>query len=179
MSPLQHYKILSLGFFLLATNSSSMAITLSPEEQLNKLKLTLPSVTAPLANYASCHITGNLIFVSGQLPMNNGILKFKGKVGETISAEEATEAAQLCALNILAQLKLTLTSLNRVKRCVKVTGFVNTTPNFTLHPQVINGASNLFASVFGTENKHARAAIGVSSLPLGAAVEIEAIFEIE
>ena len=103
--------------------------------------------------------------------MEDGKLKFAGKVGDSISEEQATEAARLCALNILAQLKAATGSLNKVKRC--------STPDFTAHPKIINGASYFIVSIMGEKGKHARAAVGVSSLPLGAAVEIEAIFEIE
>ncbi|WHA05579.1 RidA family protein [Candidatus Bandiella numerosa] len=117
--------------------------------------------------------------MSGQLPMEEGRVKFTGKLGENIAIEDGVEAAKLCALNIVAQLKSAVGSLDKVKRCVKLTGFVNSASDFTSHPQVINGASDIIVKIFGDKGKHARAAVGVSSLPLGASVEVEAIFEIE
>jgi enamine deaminase RidA (YjgF/YER057c/UK114 family) len=149
------------------------------EKNLSELSITLPKVSAPVANYVPYVKVGKLIFISGQLPMEEGKVKFTGKLGENIAIEDGVEAAKLCALNIIAQLKSAVGSLDKVKRCVKLTGFVNSTSDFTSHPQVINGASDIIVKIFGDKGKHARAAVGVSSLPLGASVEVEAIFEIE
>jgi enamine deaminase RidA (YjgF/YER057c/UK114 family) len=142
------------------------------------MELDLPQVSLPIANYLPYLISNNMVFISGQLPLENGKVKFVGKLGQTVSIEQGQEAARLCALNILAQLKAAIGSLDKVKRCIKLSGFVNATDDFTAHPQIINGASDLMVEAFGEPGKHARAAVGVSSLPLGAAVEIEAIFEI-
>ena len=150
----------------------------SIENKLTTLQLELPTVSTPLANYVPCTISGSLLFVSGQLPYEKGAVKVAGQLGAAVSEEEGIEAARHCMLNILAQAKAALGSLEKIKRCLKITGFVNATPEFTAHPKIINGASNLIVSVLGDAGKHARAAVGVSSLPLGAAVEIEAIFEV-
>ncbi len=120
-----------------------------------------------------------MVYISGQLPMENGKLKFSGKVGQDITIEKGTEAARLCAYYILAQLKAAVGDFSRVRQCIKVSGFVNSLPDFTLHSQVINGASDLLVEFFQEKGKHTREAVGVSSLPLGAAVEVGAIFEIE
>ncbi|MEI6416522.1 MAG: RidA family protein [Verrucomicrobiota bacterium] len=150
----------------------------SIEQKLTTLQLQLPIVATPLANYVPCAISGSLLFVSGQLPYENGIVKVVGQLGTTVSEEQGIEAARHCILNILAQAKAALGSLDNIKRCLKITGFVNATSEFTAHPKIINGASDLIVAVLGDPGKHARAAVGGSSLPLGAAVEIEAIFEI-
>ncbi|MBX9577161.1 MAG: RidA family protein [Chthoniobacterales bacterium] len=150
----------------------------SIENKLTTLQLELPTVSTPLANYVPYTISGSLLFVSGQLPYEKGTVKVAGQLGAAVSEEEGIEAARHCMLNILAQAKAALGSLDKIKRCLKITGFVNATPEFTAHPKIINGASNLIVSVLGDAGKHARAAVGVSSLPLGAAVEIEAIFEV-
>jgi len=149
------------------------------EQNLNKFNLTLPQVSIPVANYVPFVQTDKLIFISGQLPMENGKLKYAGKVDKDISLEDAKLAAQLCALNILAQVKTCVGSFDKIKRCIKLTGFVNAPEGFAAHPQIINGASDLLVNLLGEKGKHARAAVGASSLPLNAAVEIEAIFEIE
>jgi enamine deaminase RidA (YjgF/YER057c/UK114 family) len=149
------------------------------ENKLATLQLQLPAVSTPLANYVPCTIAGSLLFVSGQLPYEHGKLKVVGQLGASVSQEQGIEAARHCMLNILAQAKAILGSLDKIKRCVKITGFVNATADFTTHPKIINGASDLLVAIFGENGKHARAAVGVSSLPLGAAVEVEAIFEIE
>lgn len=125
-------------------------------------------------------ITGNLVVISGQITMDSGELKYVGKLGDDISVEEGYEAARLCAVNLLAQLQVACNGdLDRVKRVVRLGGFVNCTDDFTDHPKVINGASDLMAEVFGDEiGPHARAAVGASSLPLGVAAEVEGMFEI-
>jgi len=150
------------------------------ETQIKNLKITLPAAATPVANYVPFIITANLIFVSGQLPMQDGAVRYKGSVGTDISAQDAQEAAKLCAINLIAQAKAACDGdLDRIKRVVKLTGFVASGPSFTDHPTVVNGASDLMVNVFGDYGRHSRAAVGSSSLPLGAAVEIEAIFEFE
>jgi enamine deaminase RidA (YjgF/YER057c/UK114 family) len=150
------------------------------EARLKELGLELPVPSAPIANYVPFTISGNTVYISGQVSLSNGKLQFVGKLGAGISIEEGQQAARLCALNILAHLKIACGGdLDRVTRCLRVGGFVNCTPEFTDMPQVINGASNLMVEVLGDAGKHARAAVGVSSLPGGVAAEVEAIFEIK
>lgn len=152
---------------------------MSAEKKLIDLGLTLPEAAAPAANYVPYVISGNLLFLAGQLPFNEKGEIIKGTVGTSISPEDAQEAAKRCGVQILAQTKAALGSLDRVRRVVKLGGFVACTSDFTGHPSVINGASNLMADVFGDKGKHARFAVGVPCLPLGAAVEIDAVIEIE
>jgi len=154
-------------------------MTMSTEKKLADLGLTLPQAAPPAANYVPYVISGNLLFLAGQLPFDEKGEIVKGTVGSTITPEEAQEAAKRCGVQILAQTKAALGSLDRVRRVVKLGGFVACTPDFTAQPAVINGASNLMADVFGDKGKHARFAVGVPCLPLGAAVEIDAVIEIE
>lgn len=149
------------------------------EARLKQLKLELPSITAPVANYVPWVRTGSLVFVSGQLTMGPAkTLEYVGAVGKSISVEDGKRAARLAAVNVLAVLNSALDGdLDRVTRVVKVTGFVNAEPGFSQHPEVVNGASDLFVEVFGDIGRHARAAVGAGSLPRNVAVEIEAIFE--
>jgi len=150
------------------------------EKKLSAMNISLPTPAAPVANYVGFVKSGNTVFVSGQLPIENGQMKFVGKVGSEISADDAKVAARLCAINILAQMKVACDgNLDRVVRCVKLGIFVNGDANFTAHPGVANGASDLIAEVFGDAGKHARAAVGSGSLPFGVAVEVDAIFEIK
>lgn len=149
------------------------------DARLGALGLSLPGVATAAGNYVPTVRTGNLVFVSGQITLKDGQLEYVGKVGRDFTVEQGQAAARLCALNILAQLKAALGGdLDKVRQCVKVTGFVNATPEFTDHPKVINGASDLLASVLGDAGKHARAAVGMNSLPLGVATEVEAVFEV-
>ncbi|MEQ9448043.1 MAG: RidA family protein [Rhodospirillaceae bacterium] len=149
------------------------------ETRLEELGIILPAATAPVANYVPFTQTGTLVFVSGQLPMIDGAVQATGLVGTDVSLEDAAEAARTCALNIVAQVKNACGGdLDRVRRVVKLTGFVAAGPDFTGHPKVINGASDTMVEIFGDAGRHARAAVGSSSLPLGAAVEVEAVFEI-
>ena len=149
------------------------------ETKLEELGLSLPAVAAPAANYVPYVISGKSIFVSGQIPFLNGEKMHMGRVGEDLSAEDGAAAAQACALNILAQVNDAVDGdWSKVVRCVKLGGFVNCTPDFTDQPLVINGASNLIGEVMGDAGKHARFAVGAPSLPLGVAVEIDAIFEL-
>ena len=147
-------------------------------QTLADLGISLPDAPAPAANYVPFVQSGNLVFVSGQVSMDaDGLVR--GKLGEYMSVEDAQKAARLCALNLLAQVSAACDGdLNRVERVVKLTGFVNSTSDFNQHPQVVNGASDLMAEVFGDAGRHARAAVGSSSLPLGVAVEVEGIFQI-
>jgi enamine deaminase RidA (YjgF/YER057c/UK114 family) len=148
------------------------------EARLAELGIVLPQAPAPAASYVPAVITGSLLFTAGQIPMKDGQRLFVGKVGATMDAATAKDAARLCGLNIIAQVKAALGDLDRVVRCVKVLGFVNATPEFGDHPAVINGASDLLVEVFGDKGRHARSAVGAGSLPFGVAVEVEAIFEI-
>jgi enamine deaminase RidA (YjgF/YER057c/UK114 family) len=143
-------------------------------ERLAAVGLTLPEVVAPLAAYVPAVQTGNLIFSSGQLPMVNGALAATGKVGADITPEQAKELAQVCALNALAAIGA-LVNLDDIAQIVKVVGFVASAPGFTGQPGVVNGASELFGALFGEAGKHARSAVGVAELPLGAPVEIEVV----
>ena len=161
----------------LYTNGKAKYMTLG--SKLQELGLTLPAVAAPAANYVPYVISGNMVYVSGQIPFLNGEKMHLGRVGEDASTEDGVAAAQACALNILAQMNEAVGGdWSRVKRCVKLGGFVNCTPDFTDQPVVINGASNLIGDVMGEAGKHARFAVGAPSLPLGVAVEIDAVFEI-
>ncbi len=149
-------------------------------QRLKELKIDLPETPNPVANYLPYTITGNLVFISGQIPFFEGQLLYSGKIGEDISIEDGQKAARICGLNLLSQLNQACDqSLNRVSRVIKIGGFVNSTSIFKEHALVINGVSNLMVEVFQDRGKHARAAIGCSSLPLGASVEVEAIFEIK
>lgn len=148
------------------------------EETLSSLGITLPSPPASAGSYVPVVISGSLAFVAGQIPVEAGRVKFMGKVGKDLPVESGQQAARLCTINALAQLKAALGSLDRVQRVVKVTGFVNCQPDFTDQPKVINGSSDLLVQAFGEKGKHVRAAVGVSSLPLSSAVEVEFIVEI-
>ena len=149
------------------------------DARLKELGIELPDAPTPVASYVPFVITGSLVFVSGQVTIWNGELKFIGRLGENIALEEGQQGARICGLNLIAQVRAACDGdLDRVKRCVKLTVFVNSAADFTDHPKVANGASDLMAEVFGDAGRHARAAIGVASLPLGCAVEAEAVFEI-
>ena len=148
------------------------------EARLKDLKIELPKAAAPVANYVPAVQVGNILFVSGQVTFWNGELKYLGKVGKEVSLEDGRAAARLCALNILAQAQAQLGSLDRVKRVAMVQGFVNAVPEFTDHPKVVNGASDLFVEVFGEAGKHARFAVGAGSLPVNVAVEVAAVLEV-
>jgi len=149
------------------------------EDSLKKLNIQLPKAPDPVGSYVTSKISGNLIFISGQVPFDSSGNLVKGKVGKELNLEQAQNSAKLCALNLLAQLKKVCNgNLDKVKGCVKITGYVNSTDDFTDQPKVINGASDLISEVFGEIGKHTRAAVSVNSLPLDAAVEIDAIFEI-
>ena len=144
------------------------------------LDLDLPQAAPPAANYVPFVISGNQIFISGQIPFLNGEIKHIGQLGKDYTTEQGIEAAHLCGLNILAQLNVALNGdLNKIVRCVKLGVFVNSTPDFTDQPKVANGVSDLMLNTFGENGRHARFAMGAAQLPLGVAVEVDAIFEIE
>ena len=152
---------------------------MSFEENIKKLNIILPEAKAPVGSYVATKIIGNLLYVSGQISIDaNGEL-IKGKVGKDLTTEEAYKAAERCGLSIVAQVKNACNGeLSKVKSCIKLTGFVNSTEDFIEQPKVINGASDLIASFFGESGMHTRAAVSTNSLPLGVAVEVDAIFEL-
>lgn len=149
------------------------------EQKISELGLTLPSVAPPAGSYLPSITSGNLVFTAGQIPLVEGKLAATGKVGSEISLDKAQELARICLLNGLAAVKSELGDLQRVKRIVKIVGFVSSDPSFTQQPQVINAASDLLAEIFGEAGRHARSAVGVAVLPLDAPVEIELIVEFD
>ena len=150
------------------------------EERLAGMGVKLPEAPAPAANYVPWVKTGNLVFISGQLPMVEGETTCSGLCGRDVDMEKGIKAARLCAINILAQLKAACGGdFGKVARCVRLGGFVAATPEFEQHPAVINGASDLIADALGEAGQHARAAVGVASLPRGVSVEVDAIFELK
>ena len=150
----------------------------TPEERLQELGVSLPAPAVPVAAYVPCVRTGNLVYVSGQVPVAEGRPTHVGHLGAEVDLEAGRAAARPCAVNVLAALKAELGELSRVRRVVKVTGFVACTADFTDHPKVVNAASELFGDTFGEAGRHARAAVGVPALPLGVPVEVEAIIEV-
>jgi len=148
------------------------------DARLQKLGIELPRPAAPVANYVGAVVTGNLLVVSGQLPVGPEGITIKGKLGDGVSEAQGKEAARLCAINILAQAKAALGDLSRIKRCIRLGGFVNAVPDYQAIPQIINGASDLMVEVLGDAGRHARYAVGVAQLPLDVPVEVEAMFEI-
>ena len=149
------------------------------EARLKALDLVLPEVAAPVADYVSyLHLNGQL-YVAGQLPLKDGKIAFAGTLGSGVDIAEGQQAARLCALNILAQAKAALGDLDRIVQCMRLNGFVSSAPGFVDHPKVINGASELMVKVLGQKGRHTRIAVGCASLPLGAPVEIDAIFAVE
>jgi enamine deaminase RidA (YjgF/YER057c/UK114 family) len=152
---------------------------MSIEQRVKELGLELPAVTPPVATYVNAARTGNLLFLSGKVPVTADGQMLKGKVGADVSTEEAARHARLVGLHLIAVMRHELGSLDKVKRVVKLLGMVNAVPDFTEQPKVINGCSDLMVEVFGDKGRHARSAVGVGSLPLGVTVEIEAIVEAE
>ena len=149
------------------------------DAKLKELNITLPDVPKAVANYVGYKVVGNLVMISGQLPFKDGAILHPGHLGDYVSLEQGVEAARQCAVNVLAQLKAAVDGdWSRVRQCVRLGGFVASTPDFTKHPLVVNGAFDLIAEVLGESGRHARAAVGVAALPLGASVEVEALFEI-
>jgi enamine deaminase RidA (YjgF/YER057c/UK114 family) len=149
------------------------------EARLKALSIALPEMASPVANYVSFLHLDRLLFVSGQLPMKDGTVAFTGKVGAGLDLASGQEAARLCAVNILAQAKAALRDLDRIVQLLRLNGYVNAPSDFTEHPKVINGASDLMVEVLGNKGRHTRIAVGCASLPLDAAVEIDAIFAID
>ncbi|PZN08365.1 MAG: hypothetical protein DIU76_02780 [Bacillota bacterium] len=152
---------------------------MSFERRLEELGLELPPVAPPVAAYVPGVLEDGWLYVSGQLPLREGQVLYRGKVGRDVTPDDGYAAARLCALNALAVVRAVAGSLDRVVRVVKVVGFVNSAPGFTGQPQVVNGASELLGQVFGERGRHARSAVGVAELPLDAAVEVEAVFRVE
>jgi len=148
------------------------------EEKLKSLNIVLPNPPKPAGAYIPVVKSGNTVYVSGQIPIEDGTVAFKGKVPSVQSLEQAQKAAKLCVINALAQLKSELGSLDKISKILRVSGFVNSEPDFTEQPKVINEASDLLFEIFGEKGKHSRIAVGVASLPLGATVEIDMIVEI-
>lgn len=149
------------------------------DARLAELGITLPEAAAPVANYVAYVVSGNVVHVAGQLPLENGELKYAGTVGDEVSVEAGAAAARLCALNVIAQVKAACGGdLDRVTRVLKLNGFVNAPAGFKDQPKVVNGASDLMVDVFGEAGRHARSAIGMGSLPFDASVEIDAMVEI-
>ena len=149
------------------------------EKKLKELNIELPNAPDPVGAYVAFKKVNNLLFISGQLPISNDGKMIKGQIGKDLTLEDGQKASKLCVINILAQVKKALNGdLNNIKNCVKITGFVSSTDDFKDQPKVINPASETLSAVFGDKGKHARVAISANSLPLGAAVEIDAIFEI-
>ncbi len=153
---------------------------LDPEKKLSSLGLSLPKAAPPAASYVPYVISGNHVFIAGQIPFLNGEKMHQGRLGENFTIEQGQEAAKACALNILSQVKAAIDGdWAKLVRCVRLGGFVNGTPDFDQHPAVINGASDLIVAALGDIGRHSRAAVGVANLPFGVAVEIDAIFEIK
>ena len=153
---------------------------MSFENKIKELNIKLPKATDPVGSYVATKIIGNLLFISGQISINENGELIKGKVGKDLDTEAGYNAAKRCALSIVAQVKKACNDdLSKIKSCVKLTGFVNSTDNFTDQPKVINGASDLIASIFGDAGMHTRAAVSTNSLPLGVSVEVDAIFELK
>ena len=152
---------------------------MSKEEKIKKLNIELPEPKEPVGSYVASRIVGNLLFISGQISIDEKGVLIKGKLGEDLSTDDGYKAAKRCALSIVAHAKSACNNdLSKIKSCVKLTGYVNSIGTFTEQPKVINGASELITSIFGDDGMHARAAVSTNSLPLGVAVEVDAIFEI-
>ena len=153
---------------------------MSYEEKIKELKINLPEAKAPVGNYVATKVSGKMLFVSGQISIDESGQLIKGKIGKDLDTEAGYNAAKRCALSIIAQVKKACgNDLSKVKSCVKLTGFVNSTDEFIDQPKVLNGASDLIASVFGDAGMHSRAAVSTNSLPLGVSVEVDAIFELK
>ena len=152
---------------------------MSYDDKIKELKIILPEAKPPVGNYVATKIVGKMLFVSGQISIDENGQLIKGKVGKELNTETGYNAAKRCALSIIAQVKKACNNdLSKVKSCIKLTGFVNSTDEFTDQPKIINGASDLIAAVFGDSGMHTRAAVSTNSLPLGVSVEVDAIFEL-
>ena len=149
------------------------------EDKIKEMKIELPEAKPPVGNYVATKIVGNLLYVSGQVSIDSNGELIKGKVGKDLTTDEAYKAAERCGISIISQVKKACEGdLSKVKSCIKLTGFVNSTDDYTEQPKVINGASDLIASIFGESGMHTRAAVSANSLPLGVSVEVDAIFEL-
>ena len=152
---------------------------MNANENIEKLKINLPEAKAPVGNYVATKVIGKMLFISGQISIDENGKLIKGKIGKDLDLDSGYQAAKRCALSIVAQVKKTCNGdLSKVKSCIKLTGFVNSTDDFSEQPKVINGASDLIASIFGDSGMHTRAAVSTNSLPLGVSVEVDAIFEL-
>ena len=152
---------------------------MSFEENIKNLKIILPDTKAPVGSYVATKIVGKLLFISGQISINENGELIKGKIGKELTTEDGYNAAKRCGLSIISQVKKACENdLSKIKSCIKLTGFVNSTDNFVDQPKVINGASDIIASIFGDAGMHTRAAVSANSLPLGVSVEVDAIFEL-
>ena len=152
---------------------------MSFQKKIDELKLVLPGAKAPVGNYVATKISGKMLFISGQISIDENGQLIKGKIGKDLDTESGYNAARRCALSIISQVKKACDDdLSKIKSCIKLTGFVNSTDDFTEQPKVINGASDIIASVFGDAGMHTRAAVSTNSLPLGVSVEVDAIFEL-
>ena len=152
---------------------------MSYDNKLKELNIKLPEAKAPVGNYVATKVSGNMLFISGQISIDENGQLIKGKVGKDLSTDDGYNAAKRCALSIVAQVKKACNNdLSKVKSCIKLTGFVNSTEDFTDQPKIINGASDLIASIFGEAGMHTRDAVSTNSLPLGVSVEVDAIFEL-
>ena len=152
---------------------------MTAQENLDNLNIELPEAKSPVGNYVATKISGKLLFISGQISINEKGELIKGKLGRDLDTESGYNAAKRCAISIIAQIKQVCGGdLSKIKSCIKITGFVNSTEDFSEQPKVINGASDFITSIFGDNGKHARAAISSNSLPLGVSVEVDAIFEL-
>tara|TARA_B100001250_G_scaffold120340_1_gene102160 strand:+ start:83 stop:616 length:534 start_codon:yes stop_codon:yes gene_type:complete len=171
--------LLFLSFQLLSCNFNSVDKNYDPESKLEELGIKLSSPSSPVANYVNVVRSGNLLFLSGKGPLKNDGNYIKGKVGVDLTIEQGYEAARITGINQLSVLKSNLGDLRKVKRIVKVLGMVNSNSDFTDHPKVVNGFSDLMVEVFGESGKHARSAVGMGSLPSNIAVEVEMIVEVE
>ena len=153
---------------------------MSAEQNIEKLKIKLPEAKAPVGNYVATKVSGKNLFISGQISIDENGELIKGKIGKDLDTDAGYKAARRCALSIIAQVKKACgNDLTKIKSCIKLTGFVNSTDEFTEQPKVINGASDLIASIFGNDGMHTRAAVSANSLPLGVSVEVDAIFELK
>ena len=153
---------------------------MSYDEKIKELNIILPEAKSPVGNYVATTISGKMLFISGQISIDENGQLIKGKIGKDLNTEAGYNAAKRCALSIIAQVKKACgDDLSKIKSCIKLTGFVNSTEDFIDQPKVINGASDLIASIFGNDGMHARAAVSTNSLPLGVSVEVDAIFELK
>lgn len=169
------FSLLFLGCNTQNTSDSSF----DPELRLKELGIVLPETSSPVANYVNTVVSGNLLYVSGKGPLKSDGTYIEGKVGKDLTPEEAYQAARLTGINLIATIKSAIGDLRKVKRIIRVTGMVNAVPEFSEHPKVINGCSDLLVQVFGERGRHTRAAVGMGSLPSNIAVEIDLILELE